>query len=214
MRPARPKNSKRRKEALKQGYRSAYEHNFAEDLRTRDLSFSYEKVNIRYTKPVRVGRCGECGSNRVSKGATYTPDFFIDGRFHVELKGRLTASDRTKLALVRSQHPEVDLRILFQADNYCTKLHRERYSEWASRIGFKFAVGKVLPESWLSRIGRSLPQVSDPTDAVHSGKRARLPRRQRDQVHDAVQGQERSGGHPQGDPLLKDDPRVRVRKRK
>ena len=82
---------------------------------------------------------------------------------------------------------KIDLRILFQADNWTTKLHRERYSQWAVRIGFINAVGKVIPDAWLPGIGKPLPQVQDSADPVHSGKRAGVPSRKRNQVHDPVQ---------------------------
>jgi hypothetical protein len=120
------------------------------------VPFEYEQHTISYSIPVRGGKCAVCDSTHVGKRSTYTPDFRLPGAIFVESKGYFTARDRTKLAAIRSQHPEIDLRILFAVDNWTTKLHKQRYSEWASKHGFLWAVGKVVPEAWVTSFGGKL----------------------------------------------------------
>lgn len=149
MKPRRPRHSASRKQAVADGYRSALEASIAKDLTEKGIAFEYERTKIVYFIPVRSGTCLTCGEAKVGKRAKYTPDFYLcTTRVFVESKGYFTGRDRTKLTAVRDQHPEIDLRILFAADNWCTKLHKQRYSEWASKHGFKFAVGTRIPAVW------------------------------------------------------------------
>lgn len=149
MRPRRPRHSASRKAAVADGYRSALEKGIADDLAAKGIPFEYERHTISYTRPVRQGLCGDCGGKTVGKRSVYTPDFRIPGGIFVESKGRFTGSDRSKLASVRSQYPGIDLRILFAQDNWTTKLHKQRYSAWAAKHGFIWAVGKRIPADWL-----------------------------------------------------------------
>lgn len=149
LRPRRPKHSASRKAAVLAGYRSALEKGIADDLTSKGIPFEYEKHTINYVRPVRSGVCNDCGLKDVGKRSIYTPDFRIPGAIFVESKGRFTGADRAKLDAVRSQHPAIDLRLLFAYDNWITKLHKLRYSEWAKKHGFQWAVGKTIPAEWL-----------------------------------------------------------------
>lgn len=88
---------------------------------------------------------------------TYTPDFKITGKrgkevYYVEAKGWFDAGDRKKMLLVKKQHPDKDIRLLFQSDNWITKAKKSRYSCWAKRHGFSYHVspeGK-LPDEWIN----------------------------------------------------------------
>ena len=77
----------------------------------------------------------------------YLPDFKVNG-FILECKGRLTAADRKKMVAVKSQHPDKDIRLLFQFDNKLNPRSKTRYSMWAEKNGFKWAL-KEVPEAWL-----------------------------------------------------------------
>jgi hypothetical protein len=83
----------------------------------------------------------------------YIPDFIIkkdSGRkIYIETKGYLRPDDRAKLLSAREFNPEADIRIVFQQDNKLNKNSRTRYSQWAERHGFKYAIGTV-PREWLS----------------------------------------------------------------
>lgn len=148
----RPRQSGRRKAAVAAGYRSNFEKEIADDLKKRGIDFKYENRTISYLRPVRGGLCTACDSKGVAKRSVYTPDFEISttgNGFILEAKGRLTSADRSKLKLVRGQYPALDLRLLFQANNWTTKLKRERYMDWGLRNGFVCHVGKVVPRAWL-----------------------------------------------------------------
>lgn len=76
------------------------------------------------------------------------PDFALTNGVLIECKGRLTAADRKKLLLVKKQHPRLDLRLLFQFDNKLSPRSKTRYSTWAEKNGFEWAVGSI-PRGWL-----------------------------------------------------------------
>lgn len=82
---------------------------------------------------------------------TYVPDFIIsfpDGRkVYVEVKGYLRYEDQVKLRAVRRDNPDLDIRMLFAVDNKISKKHKMRYSDWADKYGFPYAVGGI-PKSW------------------------------------------------------------------
>lgn len=48
----------------------------------------------------------------------------------------------------RENHPELDIRFVFFADNKLNKQSNTRYSDWARNNGFKYHVGKVFPDEW------------------------------------------------------------------
>lgn len=83
----------------------------------------------------------------------YTPDFiisFLYGRkMYIEAKGYFRQEDRDKLMAVKRNHPDLDIRIVFEKDNKINARSRMRYSDWCNKHGFLFAVGKI-PEEWLS----------------------------------------------------------------
>jgi hypothetical protein len=84
--------------------------------------------------------------------STYTPDFvldFADGRrIYIETKGYFDYAAQVKMAAIKKQHLDKDIRIVFQKDNPIRKRSKSRYSDWATKHGYTFAVGSI-PESWL-----------------------------------------------------------------
>lgn len=82
---------------------------------------------------------------------TYTPDFIItlsNGyKFYIETKGRFTGKDRTKLLSVKEQHPDVDLRLVFQENRPLFKGSKTRNMDWAKKWGFPAAIGSA-PREW------------------------------------------------------------------
>ena len=143
------KYSKRSK-ALKAGFRSGLELGIAGDLDAKKIEYQYEPRKFNYTKADSRGVCTKCGTNGTRRKATYLPDFYlVKSRRYVESKGRLTSADRTKLKSVRDTCEELrDLHLLLAANNWCTKAHKQRYSDWAKANGFKYHVGKLIPKEW------------------------------------------------------------------
>lgn len=126
-------------------FRSLFEKDFAQDCNQRGISFSYESEKIKWTPPQK----------------TYNPDFIFekhDGSLMiVETKGRFTAADRTKMKAVVEQHPELDIRMVFQnANNKLTKASGSKtYKEWCKYHGIKWSE-KTIPASWRKEIKQQI----------------------------------------------------------
>ena len=82
----------------------------------------------------------------------YVPDFIIsfkDGRkIYLEAKGYFDTIDRRKLVAVRKQNPDIDIRLVFQANNKIHKASPTRYSDWCEKHNFKYCI-KEIPVEWL-----------------------------------------------------------------
>lgn len=121
--------------------RSGFEEKIAGQLKAFGVDWSYETSKLKYT----VER-------------VYTPDFDIiigppnnpKNVLYIESKGYFTSADRTKLLRVKEAHPEKDIRLVFQVDNWMTKRKKQRYTDWATKHGFPCAVGKI-PDDWLAK---------------------------------------------------------------
>jgi hypothetical protein len=121
-------------------YRSWFEVDIAIDALARGIDFAYEQDVLPWVEPAKIRK--------------YNPDYTVEKSngemLIVEAKGRWTAADRKKICYVTEQHPDVDLRILFERDNTLSKSPKsKRYSEWCDKKGIKWAVGRTIPEEWL-----------------------------------------------------------------
>lgn len=124
-----------RKIAEQNGYRSGFEHNTAIDLQERKISFKYEDSKIRYIVP--------------SVEKNYTPDFFLENGIIIETKGRFTLEDRKKHILIKRQHPELDIRFVFQnANQKIRKGSKTTYAVWCKTHGFMYSC-KTIPHEWI-----------------------------------------------------------------
>jgi hypothetical protein len=128
------------------GYASGLELAVAKQLDAMGVSYQYEPDTLPYPKRVARASCVECGSTEVVATRKYTPDFRLANDTYIEVKGRFTGTDRAKMKAVRGAHLRV-FRLLFGADNWCTKLKKQRYSDWATANGFAYAI-KVVPKEW------------------------------------------------------------------
>lgn len=82
------------------------------------------------------------------KPSTYTPDIVLSNGIIVEVKGYFDAEDRAKHLLIKDQHPELDIRFVFQ--NSKKKIHKSStttYASWSTKHGFLFA-DKEVPLDW------------------------------------------------------------------
>ena len=113
-------------------YRSKLEASMAAILHAKNVAFTYESIRLDYTLE-----------------GTYVPDFILPSGIMVEAKGQLRPEDRRKLRAVKTQHPDLDIRLCFQNAN--EKINRKknsmRYYELADRNGFKWC-HKVIPADW------------------------------------------------------------------
>jgi hypothetical protein len=124
-----------RQAAVKNGYRSGLEEVISNKLAENNIDGEYEKHKIKYVKPATEH--------------TYTPDFKLPNGIFVETKGRFVTEDRKKHVLIRKQHPELDIRFVFQnSKNKIRKGSPTTYADWCNKHGFKYA-DKVIPQEWL-----------------------------------------------------------------
>lgn len=127
-------------------YRSGLERKLAAQFKQHGVVVEYEKHRIPYTVPERV--------------AHYVPDFVnADLKIIVEGKGRFGhhksdangAAERQKLILVKEQHPDWDVRIIFQdARKPIYKGSKTTYAHWATDHGFKWSDKGIVPAAWIA----------------------------------------------------------------
>lgn len=165
------KNSYTNSLARKLGFRSGFESEMAKVLQDNGVEYGYETEDCKfeYFKPVVRGSVVDRLYNRVNivKGGkvvqecTYTVDFIVFSKdspkpTFLETKGRFTSSDRAKMDLIKKQHPNADIRMVFQADGKATP--KKRYSEWCEDRGIPYFIiqrptknkeGIYLPEDWI-----------------------------------------------------------------
>lgn len=121
-------------------WRSGLEEVNGDLLRSRGIEFTYEERKLKYLP--------------AQKMRTYTPDFEIKTKsgkkIIVETKGYWTTDDRKKMLDVIQQHPDLDIRIVFQNPNAkIRKGSKTTYADWCQKfLGIPWAA-KVIPDAWL-----------------------------------------------------------------
>ncbi len=78
----------------------------------------------------------------------YTPDVKLPNGVYVEIKGRFTSEDRSKHRKVREQHPDKDIRFVFQKDQPLYKGAKSTYTEWCDARDIPWAIGEI-PKEWI-----------------------------------------------------------------
>lgn len=140
--------NKTRYHARKAGFRSGFEKTLAEQLDKASVHYKYEEYSINYYDKAVGYLCGECGSKECAKERWYTPDFMLDNGIIIEAKGKFTSANRKKHKAIKELHPELDIRMVFMRDNWITKNHTIKYSDWCKQEGIEYAIGRI-PEEWL-----------------------------------------------------------------
>lgn len=132
-------------------FRSGLEAKVAASLNRNKIRFEYEPHVIKYTKEVLGGQCRGCSSKDVFTSHTYLPDFFLpDYNFYIEVKGKFTPEGRTKILSIINSNPKLDLRMLFQRDNYLSIKHHGKYSDWCKKNNIVYSVSSTgeVPKEW------------------------------------------------------------------
>jgi predicted nuclease of restriction endonuclease-like RecB superfamily len=115
-------------------FRSKFEQTFATHLGTIGIEVHYEEEKFPFVVPVK---------NRM-----YTPDFKIGPSTYVETKGMLSKDDREKLLLVKSQHPNIRIIMVFQNwNNKIAKNSKTTYKKWCDDNNIE-CYNKHLPEGF------------------------------------------------------------------
>ena len=80
----------------------------------------------------------------------YSPDFLLPNGIYLECKGYWDPADRRKIKNVKEQHPEIDLRMVFQAPyNKITKKSKTTYAQWCDRHKIPWTAYHNIPLEWL-----------------------------------------------------------------
>ena len=133
-------NAKQFRAARKYGYRSGLELKVSDYLKELNVDFLYEKVKIEWEDLAY---------------RTYTPDFVLQNGIIIETKGMFTAADRRKHIAIKKQHPNLDIRFVFE--NSRRKLRKgakSTYGEWCVKYGLRY-YDRIIPEDWLKEKGKN-----------------------------------------------------------
>jgi len=133
------RKSSTRTAAVKAGFRSGLELRVWTDLKNRAVKgASYESMKIKYVVP--------------EKQRSYTPDIILPNGIILEVKGRLVKADRDKHLLIKEQHPDLDIRFVFQcANNKIRKGSQTTYAMWCEKNDIKWCE-KVAPNAWIREV--------------------------------------------------------------
>ena len=124
--------------ALKHGYRSGLEIKVKDYLKEKKVKFKYEAIKIEWEDLMY---------------RTYTPDFILQNGIIVEVKGRFTSDDRRKHVAIKKQHPDLDIRFVFEnSRRKLSPFSPLPYSTFGERNKFLYA-DRVIPEEWLKEKG-------------------------------------------------------------
>lgn len=112
------------------GFRSGFERTLDLQLKKSGVAYTYETLKIPY----------------ITEGV-YNPDFILNNGIIIEAKGKLDESDRRKMIAVKKQHPELDIRFVFQVAKNKIVRGKQTNAQWAEKNGFPWADGEI-PEEW------------------------------------------------------------------
>ena len=115
------------------GFRSGLEDRFSKFLDKQGVAYLFEAEKFSYVTESK-----------------YTPDFFLQSGVIIECKGFFKPSDRRKMLAVKAQHPELDIRFVFQRNNTLSKQSKTTYGAWADKHGFPWCIYPDIPPSWLN----------------------------------------------------------------
>jgi hypothetical protein len=133
--PSKRKKKSQEQVLLHHGVRSGLEEKVCKELSDMGVEYEYETRKIKYVIP--------------EKTHTYTPDIWLPNGIVIELKGRWTAEDRQKIALVKFQHPELDLRMVFSNSRAkISKVSKTTYGMYCEKLGIPYA-DKMIPKEWI-----------------------------------------------------------------
>ncbi len=115
-------------------FRSGLEEKVADLFVELGVKYEYESTKIPYTI-----------------GHNYTPDFLLPNGVFLETKGYWDAADRKKIKSVKEQHPELDIRMVFQSPfNKISKKSKTTYAQWCEKKGIPWTSFTNIPIDWLT----------------------------------------------------------------
>jgi len=144
--------------AIKYGYRSGLEHNLSLYLDKHKVKYDYENIKIEWEDLAY---------------RTYTPDFILYNGIIVEVTGRFVTADRRKHIEIKKQHPELDIRFVFEnSKSKIRKGAKTTYGDWCIKNGFRY-YDRIIPEDWLKEKGKDKHPdfISHPNSTVKRRKK-------------------------------------------
>mgnify|MGYP005697252361 CR=1 FL=1 len=115
-------------------FRSKLEEKVADLLVNLGVKYEYESTKVPY----------EIQYN-------YTPDFLLPSGIFLECKGYWDAADRRKIKAVKTLHPDLDLRMVFQSPyNTITKKSKTTYAKYCEKLGIPWCSFVSIPIDWLT----------------------------------------------------------------
>jgi hypothetical protein len=128
-------NRKAAAAARARGHRSGLETRNADHLDACGSDYEYEPFKLPFVQP--------------EKHRTYTPDFVLPNGIVIDTKGLWDTADRQKFKMIKEQHPDLDIRMVFT--NPLTKIAKKSqttYGMYATKIGLPFAKS-FIPKEWI-----------------------------------------------------------------
>jgi hypothetical protein len=126
----------------KHGIKSGLEERTKQNLDELHIEFEYETLKLEYKVPEKIH--------------SYKPDFIFPDKDNpkmiIETKGRWVDEDRAKMKLIKEQHPNLDIRMVFS--NSKTKIRKNTkttYGDFCKKLKIPYA-DKVIPNEWLEEI--------------------------------------------------------------
>lgn len=114
-------------------FRSKLEVKLNDFLLTNKVEFGYETIKVPY-----------------SINFIYKPDFILSNGVILEAKGYWEPKDRRKIKAVKEQHPELDLRMVFQNPyNKISKKSKTTYGMWCDKHHILWTDYRNIPSTWL-----------------------------------------------------------------
>ena len=114
-------------------FRSGLEEQVAKLLEGLGVTYEYESCKVPYTIQHH-----------------YHPDFILPNHVHLETKGYWSPEDRRKIAAVKRDNPELDLRMVFQSPfNKISKKSKTTYAMWCEKHAIPWTSFHNIPLEWL-----------------------------------------------------------------
>ena len=116
------------------GYRSGLEEKVSKLLSELKIDYEYESTKVSYQIQHH-----------------YTPDFYLPNKhIYLECKGYWDSADRRKIKNVKEQHPDLDIRMVFQSpSNKISKRSKTTYAKWCERHDIPWTTWHEIPMEWL-----------------------------------------------------------------
>jgi len=138
-------------------FRSGSEETVSSLLTAAGYYYEYEPYYIKY---------------EVHEVRKYLPDIVLDNNIILEVKGRFFPVDRKKHIRLRENHPNIDVRFVFDNPNArLSKGAKSSYADWCEKNSFKYCgkkdVNVIL--GWVNELQKT-------GDIPHTTIRRTLPR--------------------------------------